>query len=229
VDHDALKYMISKPQLSGRIARWVLLLQEFNFTTQVRPGKTHANADHLSRINQAKGSQPINDDFPDADLFQVDTIPVEYADIIHFLSTGQFPLEYTEKQKKKLIYKAGPYTMIDGVLYKKGNDEILRRCINPSEVPLVLEGCHSEVCGGHFAGLVTAHKTLQLGYWWPTMFTDAAKFAKKCDPCQRVGKSTSTSSMPLTPILAQIPFEKLGIDFVGPINPPSRHGRKYTY
>jgi hypothetical protein len=26
VDHDALKYMVNKPQLSGRIARWVLLL-----------------------------------------------------------------------------------------------------------------------------------------------------------------------------------------------------------
>jgi hypothetical protein len=26
IDHDALKYMINKPQLSGRIARWVLLL-----------------------------------------------------------------------------------------------------------------------------------------------------------------------------------------------------------
>jgi len=42
--------------------------------------------------------------------------------------------------------------------YKKGNDEILRSCINPSEVPVVLEGCHSEVCGGHFVGLVTAQK-----------------------------------------------------------------------
>jgi hypothetical protein len=48
VDHDALKFMINKLQLSGKVARWVLLLQEFNFTIQVRPGKHHANADHLS-------------------------------------------------------------------------------------------------------------------------------------------------------------------------------------
>ena len=41
IDHDALKYMINKPQLSGRIARWVLLLQEFDFTINVRPGKIH--------------------------------------------------------------------------------------------------------------------------------------------------------------------------------------------
>jgi len=159
-------------------------------------------------------------------LFQVDTIPGEYADIIHFISTGQFSLEYTKKQKKKLVYKVGPYTLIDEVFYKKGNDKILRRCINPSKVPIILEGCHSEVCGGHFAGLAIVQKALQSGYWWPTIFTDVAKFAKKCDPCQRVGKPTSTSSMPLTPILVQIPFEKWGIDFVGPINRPSHHGRK---
>ena len=98
VDHDALKYMINKPQLSGRIARWVLLLQEFNFTIQVRFGKSHANADHLSRINQETGSEPVNDEFPNAALFSVDIIPLEYADIIHYLSTQQFPSDYTKNK-----------------------------------------------------------------------------------------------------------------------------------
>ena len=51
VDHDALKYLINKPDLSGRLARWVLLLLEFNFTVVVRLGKSHGNADHLSRLN----------------------------------------------------------------------------------------------------------------------------------------------------------------------------------
>ena len=73
------------------------------------------------------------------------------------------------------------------------------------------------MCGGHFAGLVTAQKALQSGYWWPTLFIDANQYAKRCDPCQRVGKPTPSSVMPLIPILAQNPFEKWGIDFVGPI------------
>jgi hypothetical protein len=91
---------------------------------------------------------------------------------------------------------------------------------------LILKGCHNDCCGGHFADFVTAQKMLQFGYWWPTLFKDAALYAKKCDPCQRVGKPVPSSAMPLHPILAQVSFEKWSIDFVGPIKPPSRNGRK---
>ena len=101
-----------------------------------------------------------------------------------------------------------PYTLIGEFLYKQGGDGILRRCINPSEVQLILKGCHHEVCGGHFAGLVMVQKALQSGYWWPTFLTDANRYAKHCDPCQCVGKPTPSSAMPFIPILAQNPFEK---------------------
>lgn len=36
VDHDVLKYMIDKPHFNRRIVHWVLLLQEFNFTIEVK-------------------------------------------------------------------------------------------------------------------------------------------------------------------------------------------------
>ena len=100
------------------------------------------------------------------------------------------------------------------------------RRINPSKIPLILKGCHDDCCGGHFASFITANKALQSGYWWPTLFKDAALYAKKCDSCQRVGKPISSPAMPLHPILAQVPFEKWDIDFVSPIKPPSRNGRK---
>ena len=48
-NHDSLKYLVNKPDLSGRIARWILLLQEFNYEVMVKPGKANANADYLSR------------------------------------------------------------------------------------------------------------------------------------------------------------------------------------
>ena len=40
-DHDSLKYLVNKPDLSGRIARWILLLQEFNYEVMVKPGKAN--------------------------------------------------------------------------------------------------------------------------------------------------------------------------------------------
>ena len=67
--------------------------------------------------------------------------------------------------------------MIGEVFYKKGKDEVLKRCINPSEVPLILKRFHDDICGGHSVGMVTAQKVLQTGYWWPTLFFDAAIYA----------------------------------------------------
>jgi hypothetical protein len=39
VDHMALRYLVNKPELSGRLARWILLLFEFDYTVQYKPGK----------------------------------------------------------------------------------------------------------------------------------------------------------------------------------------------
>ena len=58
MDHDSLKYLVNKPDLSGRIARWILLLQEFNYEVVVKPGKANANADYLSR---QRGTEALED------------------------------------------------------------------------------------------------------------------------------------------------------------------------
>jgi hypothetical protein len=108
VDHDALKYMVNKPQLSGQIARWILLLQEFTFTIEVRPGKKHANADHLSRLTTELGMEAIPDALPDAHLFAVDVVSPEYAVLIQYLTTQTFPITFMEKMKKNLIEKEYP-------------------------------------------------------------------------------------------------------------------------
>jgi hypothetical protein len=39
---------------TGRRARWIMDLQQYNFDILHRPGKTNANADALSRINKSE-------------------------------------------------------------------------------------------------------------------------------------------------------------------------------
>ena len=181
---DALKYLIKKSDLSGRLARWVLLLQEYYFTIVVRPRKSHGNAYHLSRLEPLAPSnlEPLNDQLPNADLFEVDVIFLDYIDIITYLKTNQASREYNAKQVVALL-RSAPFILIGEILYKQGHDGLLRQCINPSEVLLILEGCHSDACGGHFASESTARKVLLASYWWPTLFKDAHSYTRKCDLC----------------------------------------------
>ena len=51
VDHSTLLYLLSKQELTTKLARWILLLQEFEFDILHWPGVQHAIADYLSRWN----------------------------------------------------------------------------------------------------------------------------------------------------------------------------------
>ena len=48
-DHKALTHLHSSTHLNGRLTRWELLLQPYNFPTRYRPGRENGNADGLSR------------------------------------------------------------------------------------------------------------------------------------------------------------------------------------
>jgi hypothetical protein len=51
-DHSPLQWLMNKPDLTGKHARWALSLQEFTFIITHRPGVTHQNADVPSRFPQ---------------------------------------------------------------------------------------------------------------------------------------------------------------------------------
>jgi hypothetical protein len=70
-DHSALKYLINKTVFGGRIFRWLLLFQEFNFEVIVKPGKLNVGPDHLSRVTNGEEPMNLEDNFPDAHLFSV--------------------------------------------------------------------------------------------------------------------------------------------------------------
>ena len=49
-DHNPLTSLRDIKDVGGRLTRWTLYLQQFNFTWEHRPGKHHCNADALSRL-----------------------------------------------------------------------------------------------------------------------------------------------------------------------------------
>ena len=68
-NHYALKYMVNKPVLGGRICRWLLLFQEFYFEVVVKPRRPNVGPYHLSRINNGGETSSSEDNFPDEKLF----------------------------------------------------------------------------------------------------------------------------------------------------------------
>ena len=132
-DHSTLKYLVNKPVLGGRICRWLLLFQEYDFEIIVKPGRLNAGPDHLSWIDSGEEPSNLEDNLPYAQLFSIQIADDYYADIIHFLTTGLAPDEFTKQQKRQLVVKAVDFTLIAGHLYNLGLDEFLRRCVMPHE------------------------------------------------------------------------------------------------
>lgn len=60
-DHAALKSILSKKMPRGRIARWIMAIQEYQpFVIAIRKGSLNADADALSRLDQNNQSLDVN-------------------------------------------------------------------------------------------------------------------------------------------------------------------------
>ncbi|XP_044471331.1 uncharacterized protein LOC123200247 [Mangifera indica] len=133
-DHAALKYLLSKRESKSRLIRWILLLQEFDLEIQDRKGAENSVADHLSRLVTDKDPMPLQDAFPDENLFHLNSITPWYADIVNYMVTKSLPNDLTRAQKEKIKSDSKYYIWDDPYLWKQCSDQLLRRCVHDSEI-----------------------------------------------------------------------------------------------
>ena len=125
VDHQALLYLVDKPCNTGRIVRWFIILLEFDFTFCMRPGKSNMREDHLSRITNGESPTGIEDDLPDATLFQVEITPQWDKRIVRLLSINFLAIPRDFSNPKDTLRTMERYTLISGRLYYLGKDGVL--------------------------------------------------------------------------------------------------------
>ena len=130
----------------------------------------------MLRIDTGEEPTGVEDDLPDAHLFQIEAILAELKEIAQFLEDGQAPKGMSTKKKQILATKAAPYSLINGFLYKMGLDDILRRCVLEHERNGIMHEAHYGPAGGHFQADTTAKKIQQSGLWWPTLHKDCKTF-----------------------------------------------------
>ncbi|XP_022853217.1 uncharacterized protein LOC111374718 [Olea europaea var. sylvestris] len=84
--------------------------------------------------------------------------------------------DLTYQQKKKLLHEAKFYYWDDPNLYRRGADQIIRRCVPEDEMKPILSPIHTSTYGRHFGPTKTAAEMLQCGFFWPTLFNDCHSF-----------------------------------------------------
>mgnify|MGYP003389980841 FL=1 len=84
---------------------------------------------------------------------------------------------------------------------------------------------HEGMTGGHMALKKTQNQVSRRAYW-PGWKVEVAKLLKACVPCAQYHRGGPPRSVPLKPMLAGSPWERVSIDITGP-HPRSKKGNEY--
>jgi hypothetical protein len=165
-------------------------------------------------------------DFPNEHLFNISLDDPWYDDILFYLQTQKFRNHLSRDDHRCIHHQAPRYLLIGDILYRRGVDIVLCRCLTIDKVDQVLKNCHSGACGGHLFRMSTAQKIIHAGYFWPILFHDFIHTMKRCDKCQLYSNKARAPPSLLHLVITAGPFCKWGIDFMT-CNPPSSNGHKY--
>ena len=173
-DHNALKYLMSVKNPAGRLARWALELQKYNFTIKHRPGVKNANADALSRIPHtvlALDSPGLQTDC----IFESQRRDSELIPLISYLESDELPED--DKLRKTILHLADNYFLDgDGLLFHIWHDPGKRRShpifqlVIPENLKFeVLTQCHDGQFAGHL-GIAKTYERMRRRYYRKNMF-----------------------------------------------------------
>ena len=234
-DHHALCWLLSKKELSGRLARWSTLLQGEKISIVYKSGKKHTDADALSRspINNNNSDDSSNYEEDHLSLYHLcrderhnDYILMKQREdpwcneIIQQLQNDIS----TRRQKRKLKN----FIMIADRLHRrnKHGSEFKTRIVLPATMKEeMLQKFHDDISAGHF-GFSRTLERISKRFYWPGMAQDVLQYCRACIQCQTRKTIPNIPAGLMMYIQVDQPFEKVGIDLLGPF-PVSRYGNKY--
>jgi hypothetical protein len=109
------------------------LFLEYDFTVVYKPGKIHGVAEALSRSSHGEPTTGLEDQLVDASLLSIQSITPDWLqDVTIYFQTGTLPKDMPKNEQRKLTLKALPYTLQNGVLYRRYHNLVIRRVLGPS-------------------------------------------------------------------------------------------------
>lgn len=209
-DHHALLWLMNLKDPTGRLARWSLRLQAYDFTLVHRKGKFHVVPDALSRAVSAINSTR---DFETKDKWYL-----RYKRL-----ATEKPQEYDNfKIENELLYfqplKGKEECSVPNCLWKL--------CI-PNELrSQIMKENHDDATSCHPGRYKTTAK-IRMSYYWPNMNADIAKYVSNCEICKEVkphNKITTPTAGQF--VEAERPWRIIATDIVGPLT-LSKKGNRF--
>lgn len=214
-DCQPLKWLINARDPSSRLARWNLLLQEYDFEVVHKAGAKNKNADALSRatirhvdifIPSAEETRLRDEQRRDSDLRAI----IDKCESSPSKSSGGF-----------LLDRGGALRFLDP------RHKSQARLVAPrSMVGEILRSYHDAPHAGH-PGVKKMVKRVVRRYFWKGMRGDIIRYCRACESCglRKVQNARRPAPMQVFQEVRH-PFERAAMDVVGPL-PVTTSGNKY--
>lgn len=214
-DHQSLKWLRNIPNPTGRIARWIMEMQQYDLEIRYRKGNQHTVPDALSRntkVTEVGACELDYSEQEDAWINKVkrgiDTNPAKYPDftvkgerLYRHIWPRRVPRASTEEDEWKL-------------------------CVPRHLRGQVIGDNHSTPSAGH-PGIYKTYVKIARLYYWPGMFKDIAKYIRSCDLCQQYKVEQRAPFGPMNQARSVTkPWTTVSSDIIGPL-PRSKRGNKY--
>lgn len=233
-DHKALTSLLTKQNLTPRMARWSAAIQGYDLTIKYNPGNMNGAADCLSRnavfpaaspseIDQIMAFQQYTDKNLTAALPTLSkwrTLQLadkKLADIIYYLESGKLPNDKTTANKIQATSHL--YDIENGTLYfvDLKQQQVALLCVPDTQKQHILFLAHDHLLSSHYGRTKTFQKVRQQYYWYG-MYRDVRDYCDKCHDCNRMKSTTHPNKAPISPLpLVYTPFARAHFDAIGPL------------
>ena len=247
-DHEPLKWLMQTNKTTGKLARWSLLLQEYDLQVVHKRGVLNTNADCLSRFpTTATGQEPILPDWGKGDYNHFPATAFAFMareagdnedqregtqleiwedqPVLHFLRTHLYLPELCALDKDRVYRRSKGFRWLAHNLYKLQQGGLKMQLVpRPAERTDLTIRIHRDM--GHY-GIHRVLDRMRLNYWWKGMDDTVLQVVKACVPCARTKAGFRLSGKELKPLALQGIMFRWGIDFAGPL-PVTEQGNKYV-
>lgn len=209
-DHSSLIWLRNLKNPVGRLGRWILKLQQYNFAIVHRKGKFNIVPDALSRafvaeLSLSKDNWSIDEWYEDLKVKIVQK-PMKYSD---FKVEGEVIYKHCESKERIRGFEYDWLIVVPKNLREK-----------------ILKENHDDSTSAHFGFYKTISK-IQARYYWPKMRDDISTYVKSCDICKANKTPTFIVRHKMgepKPLIE--PWRVIAVDYLGPL-PRSKRGNNY--